>query len=244
MQQSVKPEDVRALFEGKNVALVCSGPGSLENIPGFIDGHDVAVRVNNYKCIGPKTGIRTDVYYSFFGTSIRKKAEDLQRDGVKLCMCKCPNAQFMESEWHRKNGKMRGVDFRFIYEERKDWWFGPVYVPSIDEFMAHFNLLGGHVPTTGFAALLTILDFNPRSLYVTGMDFFQSRIHNLNERWSPGNPDDPIGHSPDAERAWLAANIDKYPIETDPSMAIALHSRVRARNVQSRVFRKRRRIPA
>lgn len=205
---SCDSQTVREAFEGRGVTIVGSGPGALENDPGFVDGHDVVVRVNNYKT-GPAQGSRCDVFYSFFGGSIKKPAEDLIADGVRLCLAKCPDAKFMESEWHRKNGKPHGVDFRYIYRDRRDWWFCPTYVPSVAEFVAVFDLLERHIPSTGFSALLAVLAHAPASVYLTGFDFFASRIHNVNEPWRPGNPDDPIGHSPERERAWLAAHRDR-----------------------------------
>ena len=62
----VSRSEVRSRFEGKSVAIVGSGPGCAENEPGLIDGHDVVVRVNNYRLTGG-TGKRTDIFYSFFG---------------------------------------------------------------------------------------------------------------------------------------------------------------------------------
>jgi hypothetical protein len=197
---------VRAAFEGRSVAIVGSGPGALDNNPDFVDGHDVVVRVNNYKT-GPAQGYRCDVFYSFFGGSIRKTREELQADGVKLCLAKCPDAKFMESEWHRKMGKPRGVDFRYIYRDRRDWWFCPTYVPGLAEFVAVFEMLGQHIPTTGFSALHLVRSCRPASLYLTGFDFFSSRVHNVNEPWRPGNPSDPIGHAPEREREWLRSYI-------------------------------------
>lgn len=205
---------VRQKLQGKTVALVGSGPGTMDNEPGFVDSHDVVVRVNNYKTF-PQTGFRTDVFYSFFGSSIRKTAEELKRDGVQLCMCKCPDAKFIESAWHTKNKKMNGVDFRYIYHKRAGWWFCETYVPSLDEFLSNFHLLGGHVPTTGFSALLDVLSYEPASLFVTGFDFFESGVHNVNEPWRAKNTDDPIGHDPRAERAWLAENLHHLPITLD-----------------------------
>lgn len=194
---------VRHAFDGKRVAIVGSGPGCLDNEPGFIDGHEVVVRVNNYKT-GRTQGKRCDVFYSFFGGSIKKNADELKADGVKLCLCKCPDAKFMESEWHRQKGKLNGVDFRYIYQHRKEWWFCPTYVPPLDEFLAVFEMLKRHIPSTGFSALLLVLEQNPASVYMTGFDFFASRTHNVNEPWRPGSPDDPIGHAPELEREWLA----------------------------------------
>lgn len=204
-------------FRGKTVALVGSGPGAMGNAPGFIDSHDVVVRVNNYKLF-PATGKRTDVFYSFFGSSIKKTAQELAADGVRLCLCKCPDAKFMDSAWHRQNGKMNGVDFRSIYSARHDFWFCETYVPSVAEFLEHFNLLGKHVPTTGFSAILDVLSFEPKSLYLTGFDFFESGVHNVNEPWRKRNNADPIGHVPHLERDWLLANLARYPITLDPTL--------------------------
>jgi hypothetical protein len=211
-------ERVAGLLEGKSVAIVGSGPGSLDNPRGLVDSYDVVVRVNNYKLF-PATGFRTDVFYSFFGQSIKKTVRELKRDGVDLCMCKCPDAKFMESKWHIEQGKPAGVDFRMIYERRKDWWFCDTYVPSVDEFMGHFNLLGGHVPTTGFSAVLDVLSYSPANVYLTGFDFFSSGLHNVNERWTKLNHSDPIGHVPRQERDWLAENFDKYPITMDARLS-------------------------
>jgi len=205
---------VRARIAGKIVALVGSGPGSVDNEPGFVDSHDVVIRVNNYKLMRT-TGRRTDIFYSFFGTSIRKTATELAADGVKLCMCKCPNAKFIESAWHEKNGKRNGVDFRYIYQNRAGWWFCDTYIPSTEEFLQGFNLLGRHVPTTGFAALLDVLSYEPASVYLTGFDFFSSGMHNVNEPWAAKNNDDPIGHAPDRELAWLRKNINSLPVTVD-----------------------------
>lgn len=211
-------ETVRQMIEGKSVAIVGSGPGSLDNPRGLVDSHDVVVRVNNYKLF-PATGFRTDIFYSFFGLSIKKTVAQLKRDGVKLCMCKCPDTKFMESDWHQENGKISGIDFRGIYERRKDFWFCDTYVPTLEEFMAHFNMLGGHVPTTGFAALLDVLSYDPLQVYMTGFDFFTSGLHNVNERWRKINVNDPIGHTPVAERAWFAENCTEYPITMDAKLS-------------------------
>jgi hypothetical protein len=216
--QFVERQAVRAALQGKAVALVGSGPGALANPKGLVDSHDVVIRVNNYKLF-PATGFRTDVFYSFFGASIRKTPQQLMRDGVKLCLCKCPDAKFMQSAWHAKNGKLNGVDFRLIYAARKGWWFCDTYVPTVEEFMVPFNLLGKHVPTTGFAALLDVLACDPLHLYLTGFDFFASGLHNVNERHRTINPDDPIGHRPDRERAWLAANLQDYPLSMDAALS-------------------------
>lgn len=166
------------------------------------------MRVSNYKLLGPHTGSRTDVFYSFFGSSIRKSREELQRDGVTLCMSKVPDCRFMESEWHTRNRKECGIDYRYIYRNRAAWWFCDTYVPTREVFLEKFNLLDQHQPTTGFAALLDLLSFDC-TVYLTGFDFFASNLHNVNEPWEGlnKNPDDPFRHQPLREKQWVAQYV-------------------------------------
>jgi hypothetical protein len=213
--------EVRPWFEGRRVAIVGSGPGCDENSEGWVDSHEVVVRVNNFKTTA-RTGKRTDVFYSFFGTSIRKTSEELIRGGVKLCMSKVPNAHAIESEWHRRHGKMIGVDYRPHYERRKDWWFCDTYVPTVEEFLQPFNALERHQPTSGFAAIWDVLSFDPASVFLTGFDFFRSGIHNVNEPWMVKNTDDPIRHEPELERRWVAAAVNRYSIRCDKRLADAI----------------------
>lgn len=213
----VSRSDVHSRLEGRSVAIVGSGPGVLENEPGFVDGHDIVIRVNNYKTARP-TGYRTDIFYSFFGRSIRKSQEQLISDGVTLCMCKCPNAHAIQSEWHRRRGKMLGVDYREHFERRRMWWFCDTYVPSVEDYLVVFDALDQHIPTTGFAAIFEVLQAAPRQVYLTGFDGFSSGIHNVDEPWRDKNTDDPIRHVPALELKWLAANFERSPITCDPAL--------------------------
>lgn len=207
-------EQASTHLRGRTVAVVGSAPSVLDNEPGFIDSHDVVVRVNNYK-LAPPTGRRTDVYFSFFGTSIKKTAQELAGDGVKLCWCKLPDAKPIQSEWHEITNRVIGIDFRPHYARRRNWWFCDTYIPTVDHFLRSFEILDRHMPTSGFAAILDTLACDPKSVYLTGFDFFTSGVHNVNETWRPGDPRDPIGHDPERERQWLKRNIDGFPIELD-----------------------------
>jgi hypothetical protein len=207
-------EEVAETFRGKTVAIVGSAPSVLDNKPLFIASHEVIVRANNHKC-GPAQGFRTDVHFSFYGSSIRKSADELEREGVKLCMAKCPNAKPIECDWHEAHGKQLGIDFRYIYEKRKDWWFTDTFVPTVEHFLKSFELLGRHIPSTGFAAILDVLACEPKSCYLTGFDFFASGVHNVDEPWRAGDPADPIGHRPELELAWLRENAYRYPLTFD-----------------------------
>lgn len=208
-------------FEGKRVAVVGSGPGVLGNAKGYVDSFDVVVRVNNYK-LSPQAGVRCDVFASFFGSSIRKSADELKRDGVTLCLCKLPNAKAMESAWHTKNNKEIGVDYRAHYRRREKFWFCDTFIPSIAEFMEPFRALDCHMPTSGFAAIFEVLQARPNQVFLTGFDFFQSKIHNVNEPWREKNLDDPIRHRPDLELAWVKQALVRHQIMTDVALMDAL----------------------
>jgi hypothetical protein len=212
--------EVADRIRDRSVALVGSGPGCLDNAPGFIDGHDIVVRVNNHKC-GPAQGVRTDIHYSFYGTSIRKSAYELAAEGVTLCLCKLPDGRPIESAWHEQRGKLEGIDYRYIYRNRASWWFCDTFVPDEAHFLAKFELLGRHQPTTGFAAILDVLASAPRALYLTGFDGFASGVHNVDEPWREKNNGDPICHRPDLEMAWLRDNAGRHPMTFDPRLQAA-----------------------
>lgn len=211
-------EEAAMHLRGKRVAIVGSGPFVLRNAPGFVDSHEVVVRVNNHKT-SPEAGMRTDVHYSFYGGSIRKSAAELRNEGVKLCMCKLPDSRPLTSEWHERCGKAEGVDYRYIYRQRAAWWFCDTFIPDDARFIAKFELLGKHQPTTGFAAILDVLECEPASVYLTGFDFFTSGVHNVTERWVAKNTDDPICHRPDLERDWIRANAGRYPLSFDAKLS-------------------------
>lgn len=208
--------DVVARFKGKTVAIVGSAPSCTENDPGYVDSHDIVVRVNNFK-VGSGQGKRTDVHYSFYGSSIRKTAAELIESGVTLCMCKCPNSKPIESEWHERTNRPHGIAYQYIYRIRKDFWFCDTFVPSDEHFLETFNLLKRHQPTSGFAAIYDVLKAGPARVFLTGFDFFSSGMHNVNERWGgkEKNLDDPIRHMPELEADWIFSNADRLPIVFD-----------------------------
>jgi len=209
--------ETKKYFRGKRVALFGSAPSCLDNNGDHIDAFDIIVRTNNYKMgiFKRSVGTRTDVHYSFYGTSIRKTREELMSDGVNLCMCKCPNANVHVTDWHKKHGKEKGGDFGWIYKMRKNFWFGMVHIPTKEQYMKYFNLLNQHVPTTGFAAILEIIECEPKELYITGFDFFRSGIHNVNEAWRKKNQDDPVKHVPEKEMEILHSFLKIHPIKVD-----------------------------
>jgi hypothetical protein len=80
------------------------------------------------------------------------------------------------------------------------------------------------MPTTGFAAVLDVLSFAPRAVYLTGFDGFRSRLHNVDEPHASKNPDDPYRHEPERELAWLAENRSGFPLSCDALLSRQLET--------------------
>ncbi len=78
------------------------------------------------------------------------------------------------------------------------------------------------MPTSGFAAIFEVLQARPNQVFLTGFDFFQSKIHNVNEPWREKNLDDPIRHRPDLELAWVKQALVRHQIMTDVALMDAL----------------------
>ena len=207
---------VRDFFKGKTVCVIGGGPSGFNNKGDFIDSHDIVVRISNYASDEGRLGKRCDVHYSFYGSSIGKTREQLEKDGVRLHMCKCPDSRPIPEEyqwWHKKNRKMEGIDYTYIYRLREGFWFAPVYIPSDDRFLQIFKSIDNHQPTTGYACLYEVLSFDTRSVYITGFDFFSSDMHFDSSgrlvKWGrhDRNKEDPIRHEPDIEARELSKMI-------------------------------------
>lgn len=214
--------DLVNIFKNKRVVIIGSAPsGASYNYSENIESYDEVIRVNNYKTRGidkrgkvydytKSLGVRTDWHYSFYGGSIRKSQEELKADGIKGHLCKCPDEECHVTKWHIKVNQIQGGDFRPLYRRRKDFWIAPVYIPDKDHYMELFNLLGKHVPSTGFACIWELIQCRPKELYITGFDFMNTPVHNVDEPWLKGRADDPIGHDWTAEanlfKKWAFSN--------------------------------------
>ena len=211
-----KIDSIKDLFKGRRVCIIGSAPNGLDNQGKMIDSYDDIIRVNNYKFRGfeDKLGSRCDYHYSFYGSSIRISNYKLKDDGIKGHLCKCPDSKAHFTDWHVKNRKTRGCDFRWIYTMRKGYWVAPVYIPEKDHYLKCFNMLHSHVPTTGFACIWELIQCDPKELYITGFDFFESKVHNVNERWVEGSKDDPIRHIPEIEEKIVKEYAIKHKFVT------------------------------
>ena len=183
----IKDKELLKVIEGKRVVVMGSAPSVLNNNGKDIDNYDLVVRVNNFKIKGyeEKVGTRIDIFYSFFGRSIKKENDELKKYGLRFIMCKYPNQEFLE---HTNGVAKPGISdgCKWVYEMRKDWWQHPIWIPKLKYFKENFEKIS-RIPTTGISAILDLLRFNPKELYVTGYDFMTSGRHNTDEKWNEGD---------------------------------------------------------
>lgn len=178
-----------------DVLIVGGAPSAAMMDERYYDGFQTIVRFNNYK---KSNDAPTDVFFSYFGRNIRKTQKELKDDGVEFLINKYPNEDMTERFKQEGFTKIQDTDFRWVYELRKDWWFGTRINLTADELFEQVRLLGGIMPTTGFSCI----DFFVRTLHIPveiiGFDCFKSGIHNLNEPWDMDG-----GHDPQREEELL-----------------------------------------
>jgi hypothetical protein len=184
----IKEAEIKQFIEGKRVIILGGAPTVKKTNERFTNDFDIIVRMNNY--IHFNSIFRTDLYYSYFGRDIKKEIEELKFEDCRYIMCKYPNAVFTE---HMDGHEIQGVseDFSWVYEYRKNWFGIPYYVPYLETFIENFRRLN-RIPTTGMSAILDVLRFKPRELYIAGFDFFASKIHH-GKPWKEGDGNHDLG---------------------------------------------------
>jgi hypothetical protein len=190
----LKESLVEKYFAGRSVIILGSAPCVLELSDRELSQYDVIVRVNNYEIFNACR--RVDVYYSFFGRSIRGVDEKVRRDNPKFLFFKYP-FDFAFNR-HTKGKKIAGKsgDFRFVQRLRKDLLANVRHFAQTPaNFISNFCAIGS-MPTTGVAAILDIIRYQPKELAIAGFDFFKSKKHNINEQWNPRDGD---GHDFETE---------------------------------------------
>lgn len=185
-------EKLEEFLGDKDILIVGGGPDAGNFSEEFYDGFEVVVRINNYKKIH---SFHTDVFFSYFGRNIKKTQEELKQDGVEFLINKYPNEDMREC---LDGSKVSDRDFRWVYDYRKPWWFKPLVAQKREDLLRQVKLLGGYMPTTGFACVDFFVNTLKRTPYVIGFDCFKQKIHNLDEPW-----DESGQHKPWLERKLL-----------------------------------------
>lgn len=161
-------------FEGKRVCVIGGADTILMKKNGkYIDEYDVIVRINKGIELIEKQkeylGSKTDyLFHSFYDINNEDKG-----------------SPFTIDLW--KNSNLKKIIYAYPSSEKKFQWqfikFNkvksnlPICETTKKQYLNILNILESHVPTTGFVALKTIFDSNPRELFITGFSFFKTPMN-------------------------------------------------------------------
>lgn len=174
-------ECVRDFIAGKSVIVLGSAPNVIDVSAETLEKHDIIVRVNNYSLFNRSK--RVDIYYSFFGHSIQNVDEKVARDKPKFLFFKYPFDFNFTRHSHGRAIDGRSGDFRFVQKIRENLIINYDYFAQTkSNFISNFCAVGA-IPTTGVAAILDVIRYEPSALNIAGFDFFKSKKHNINEAW-------------------------------------------------------------
>jgi len=190
----LQEKSIERFFFDRSVIILGSAPSVTQLSTHALERYDVIVRVNNYEFFNDCR--RVDVYYSFFGRSIRGVEEKIRRDKPKFLFFKYPFDFAFNRHTNGKEVAGKSGDFRYVQRLRKDILLTTKHFAQTPaNFISSFCAIGS-MPTTGVAAILDIIRYQPKELAIAGFDFFKSKTHNINEVW---NPKDGKGHDFETE---------------------------------------------
>ena len=190
---------VEKYFAGRSVIILGSAPSVVNLSAKELNRFNVIVRANNYEFFNECR--RVDVYYSFFGRSIKGVDERIRRDNPKFLFFKYPfDFAFNKHTGGREIAGKSG-DFRYVQQTRRALLQNTRHFAQTPaNFISSFCTIGS-IPTTGVCAILDIIRYQPKELAIAGFDFFKSKIHNINEPWQPK---DGNGHDFETEEIVVA----------------------------------------
>lgn len=199
-------------ISGKRIAVVGPSP-HLEGVGmgDKIDSYDVVCRLNELLPVGLEKdyGSRSDVLFwsmgckfmDFFKGMIQDNPEMMSR--VQLLVCPRRSNHVMPGP-----SSLEGVDVFTNYRElQTDVDFFHIGNELNDKFE---KSIGCH-PTVGVLALLTLLEYNIRELFVCGMSFYTTKTrYNKYRSKFGGTLSGPPGHNINAEISFLQTYLHNY----------------------------------
>jgi Glycosyltransferase family 29 (sialyltransferase) len=192
-----------ANLQNASIALVGNAGYLAElNQGDLIDGHDLVIRMNNFRTEGfeQNVGRRTDIFLTNFFTDIDYSRPELVQPS--LIVSSSPNT-------FRKR-RRRGIHLRhapFITDGMRQLGRSTVFVPSTEWFIEQIGQIGRY-PTTGAVGVLLLLKQLASvcgEIYVTGFSFFEGRCHYFNDDLA-----NTLNHDAKRERCLIKKTICPY----------------------------------
>jgi len=178
-------------IRGMTVLIVGGAPSASNLTAKQYNEYDVIIRINNFKYANECK--RTDYWFSYFGNNIKRVEERIQEENIKNIICKYPINE----------------EFGWTHELRKTIWTQDlnVFIPTEKESFQTNNLYKIS-PTAGLACIIAVLRGKPSLLRIIGFDFFETKVHNLDEKW-----DESGGHEMIKEKGIVTMLVNSGEIE-------------------------------
>ncbi|MBL8014068.1 MAG: glycosyltransferase family 29 protein [Candidatus Omnitrophica bacterium] len=186
----------------ESIAVIGNAPSALEfPIGEEIEKADLIIRMNNYRVeynFQQFIGSRTDIFIcNFYRPDIRKKLEDVQKDGAKYIWSSIPYSNF-NSRW-KSDLDVAQMSYSpypiFVPSDFDFFRAGSVrFLSAMLNYVLSFLLDKRYkkpkgdwaVPTTGMMAIYLALKLKPKVLIVSGFNFFtSSNAHYFSNNSSP-----------------------------------------------------------
>lgn len=211
-------------FTDKRVALIGGADSVLEKKSGaYIDQFDVVVRINKgVELIEEQSeyvGTRTDVLFHSF-------LDNPDKVGYSPITQQLWNKHKVQHIIYSRNHNMveQGIYDIILFAKKTD---GSTKFSEIPEkiFRENMRALAPSWPTTGFTAIHTIINCQPKELFVTGITFFKTG-HNHKYRpedieyFTKNFDNKPKAHNPEKEYQYFKNLYLKHPnvLRPDPTL--------------------------
>ncbi len=174
----VSEESIRNFFKGKRVAIIAPSPSVRENPNGDeIDKYDIIVRINkNWKYsqdLNKYVGTRTDIVYNCINPDPECGGTidfDYVKSNLKYIAVSIPiihNQHHRDAMFHNNNMINKYRQFVNDNNNRVNH-----YIINKNLYNMYDNILKSR-PNTGFMAILDILSYDIKELYIKGFTFFK-----------------------------------------------------------------------
>jgi hypothetical protein len=174
----VSEDNIRKFFKGKRVAIIAPSPSVRENQNGDeIDKYDIVVRVNKNWKYSPElnkyVGTRTDIVYNCINPDPECGGNidfDYVKNNLKYIAISVPiinDQRHRDHMFHNNNVINKYRQFLVNNNGRVNY-----YVVNNKLYNTYDNTLKSR-PNTGFMAILDILSYDIKELYIKGFTFFK-----------------------------------------------------------------------
>jgi len=194
-------------FKDKRVAIVGGADSVLKERKGdYIDGFDVVVRINKGIDVIDQqkefVGTKTDFLFHAFFDNIN----DIGRSPITIDLWKKHNVKNLIYSSNHTCSKKAMYNFLNFVRKTNAKYRCTELTPEL--YHKNNEAIAPFWPTTGFIAINTVVNCNPKELYITGITFFKTphntayRSESIEDfqKMFQGNAGN---HNPDAEYRYL-----------------------------------------